>query len=217
MSPVSQRASMPSVSFVVSPDRSLFGWWRDADEKARNAFIAASFGWMLDSFDVMLYAMVIAALVEDPTLHLSLATAGLLTSVTLLAAAAGGIAFGVIADRIGRKRALMLSILTYSICSFAFGLSTSILMLAVFRFILGLGMGGEWNTGATLVAETWPTELRAKAIAIVQSSWAIGYAFAAPNRPGRGCAGRAGATPSGPTDLRPPRRSTRSSPTVPRC
>ena len=52
-------------------------------------------------------------------------------------------------------------------------------MLAVFRFILGLGMGGEWNTGATLVAETWPTELRAKAISVVQSSWAIGYALAA--------------------------------------
>jgi MFS family permease len=52
-------------------------------------------------------------------------------------------------------------------------------MLAVFRFILGLGMGGEWNTGATLVAETWPMELRAKAISIVQSSWAIGYALAA--------------------------------------
>src|SRR5581483_11527624 len=62
---------------------------------------------------------------------------------------------------------------------FASGLSTSVLMLAVFRFILGLGMGGEWNTGATLVAETWPTELRAKAISLVQSSWAIGYAFAA--------------------------------------
>ena len=52
-------------------------------------------------------------------------------------------------------------------------------MLAVFRFILGLGMGGEWNTGATLVAETWPAELRAKAMSIVQSSWAIGYALAA--------------------------------------
>jgi MFS family permease len=52
-------------------------------------------------------------------------------------------------------------------------------MLAVFRFVLGLGMGGEWNTGATLVAETWPTELRAKAISVVQSSWAIGYALAA--------------------------------------
>lgn len=73
----------------------------------------------------------------------------------------------------------MLGILTYSICSFASGLATSVLMLAVFRFILGLGMGSEWNTGATLVAETWPTELRAKAISVVQSSWAIGYALAA--------------------------------------
>jgi len=54
-----------------------------------------------------------------------------------------------------------------------------VLMLAVFRFILGLGMGGEWNTGATLVAETWPDEFRAKAISMVQSSWAIGYALAA--------------------------------------
>jgi MFS family permease len=112
-------------------------------------------------------------------LGMSKATAGFLGSLTLVASGIGGVAFGFIADRIGRKRALMLSILTYSICSFASGLSTSVLMLAVFRFILGLGMGGEWNTGATLVAETWPTELRAKAIAIVQSSWAIGYALAA--------------------------------------
>ncbi len=87
--------------------------------------------------------------------------------------------FGFLADRIGRKRALMLSILTYSVCSFASGLSTSIQMLAAFRFILGLGMGGEWNTGATLVAETWPNELRAMAISVVQSSFAIGFAAAA--------------------------------------
>ena len=87
--------------------------------------------------------------------------------------------FGFLADRMGRKRALMASILTYSVCSFASGLATNIAMLAAARFVLGLGMGGEWNTGATLVAETWPTELRAKAIAIVQSSWAIGFAVAA--------------------------------------
>jgi MFS family permease len=96
-----------------------------------------------------------------------------------LASGIGGLLFGWLADRVGRKRALSLSILTYSICSFASGLSTTVLMLAAFRFILGLGMGGEWNTGATLVAETWPGELRAKAISVVQSSWAIGYALAA--------------------------------------
>ena len=143
----------------------------------RRTLLAAALGWMLDAFDAMLYALVLAHVMRD--LGMSKGTAGLLDSLTLLASGIGGVAFGFIADRMGRKRALMLSILTYSVCSFASGLSTSVLMLAVFRFILGLGMGGEWNTGATLVAETWPTELRAKAISIVQSSWAIGYALAA--------------------------------------
>ncbi len=143
----------------------------------RRTLLAAALGWMLDSFDAMLYALVLAHVMRD--LGMSKAISGLLYTLTLLASGIGGVLFGFIADRVGRKRALMLSILTYSICSFASGLSTSVLMLAVFRFILGLGMGGEWNTGATLVAETWPTELRAKAIAIVQSSWAIGYALAA--------------------------------------
>ena len=138
---------------------------------------AAALGWMLDAFDAMLYALVLAHVMRD--LGMTKGTAGLLNSLTLLGSGIGGVAFGFIADRLGRKRALMLSILTYSVCSFASGLATSVLMLAVFRFILGLGMGGEWNTGATLVAETWPTELRAKAISIVQSSWAIGYALAA--------------------------------------
>ena len=169
-------ALSPSVSPV---DQSLFGWWREADERARNAFIAASFGWMLDSFDVMLYAMVIAALVEDPTLHLSLATAGLLTSITLLAAAVGGMAFGIIADRIGRKRALMAAVLIYSIFTAACGFAQSALQLAIIRVLLGLGFGGEWATGAALVSESFPARHRGKALAFVQSSWAIGYGLAA--------------------------------------
>ena len=90
------------------------------------------------------------------------ATVGLLSTLMLLASGVGGLLFGVIADRIGRTRALSLSILTYSIFSFASGLSQS---LAACRIpsVLGLGMGGEWNTGATLVAETWPSQLRARA------------------------------------------------------
>lgn len=143
----------------------------------RRTLLAAALGWMLDAFDTMLYALVLTHIMRD--LGMSKATGGLLNSLTLVASGIGGVSFGFIADRIGRKRALMLSILTYSFCSFASGFATSIFMLAVFRFILGLGMGGEWNTGATLVAETWPTELRAKAISVVQSSWALGYAFAA--------------------------------------
>src|SRR5450631_395677 len=151
--------------------------WTQATPAQRRTLLAAALGWMLDAFDAMLYALVLAHVMRD--LGMTKGTAGFLNSLTLLASGIGGVAFGFIADRMGRKRALMLSILTYSVCSFASGLATSVLMLAVFRFILGLGMGGEWNTGATLVAETWPTELRAKAISIVQSSWAIGYALAA--------------------------------------
>src|SRR5260370_12948492 len=143
----------------------------------RRTLIAAALGWLLDGFDVMLYALVMTASVND--VGISKATAGKIAALTLLASGIGGVLFGWIADRIGRTKALMLSILTYSLCSFASGLSTSIAMLAVCRFMLGLGMGGEWNTGATLGAETWPTELRAKAISAVQSSWALGYAASA--------------------------------------
>jgi MFS family permease len=150
---------------------------KQATPGQRRVLLAAALGWMLDAFDAMLYALVLTYVMRD--LGMSKKTAGFLYTLTLLASGIGGLLFGFVADRIGRKHALMLSILTYSICSFASGLSTTVLMLAVFRFILGLGMGGEWNTGATLVAETWPDELRAKAIAVVQSSWAIGYALAA--------------------------------------
>jgi MFS family permease len=148
----------------------------EAPPAQRRTLLAAALGWMLDAFDAMLFVLVLAYLMRD--LGMSKPKAGLLQTLTLIASGLGGILFGSMADRIGRKRALMLSILTYSVCSFASGLARSVLGLAFFRFILGLGMGGEWNTGATLVAETWPTELRAKAMSIVQSSWAIGYALA---------------------------------------
>jgi MFS family permease len=157
----------------------ILAWWHEADTRARRAFVAASLGWMLDSFDVMLYAIVLAALVEDPTLHLSLGVAGILNSVTLLAAAAGGIVFGVVADRLGRKRALMAAVLIYSVFTAACGFAQSALQLAAFRILLGVGMGGEWATGAALVSESFPAKHRGKALAFVQSAWAIGYGLAA--------------------------------------
>src|SRR5258705_3945114 len=92
----------------------LLTWWHEADTRARRAFIAASLGWMLDSFDVMLYAIVLAALIQDPTLHLSLGMAGILGSITLLSAAAGGGLFRVIAGRVGRKEAFMPGWLDFS-------------------------------------------------------------------------------------------------------
>src|SRR4051794_6324097 len=103
----------------------------DTTRDQRRTLLAASLGWMLDAFDAMLYALVLAHIMRD--LGMSKATGGLLNTLTLLASGIGGVSFGFIADRIGRKRALMLSILTYSVCSFASGLSRSVLMLAVFR------------------------------------------------------------------------------------
>jgi MFS family permease len=151
--------------------------WRNTTAAQRSTVVAAGLGWMLDAFDVMLYSIVLATLMR--AFGMSKSTAGLLNTLTLIASAIGSLAFGLLADRLGRRRMLSLSILTYSFFTFACGFSANITMLAVFRFLLGLGMGGEWNSGATLVAETWPSAWRGRAMAIVQSSWAIGYALAA--------------------------------------
>lgn len=153
------------------------GWWRDAPGEARRALWAAALGWMLDAFDVMLYALVLTAVIGD--LGLSKADAGLIGSITLVAAAVGGVAFGIVADRYGRTRALMGSILMYSVFTALCGVAQSAVQLAAFRVGLGLGMGGEWASGAALVAETWPDEHRGKALGLMQSAWAVGYALAA--------------------------------------
>jgi MFS family permease len=157
--------------------RGLLGWWRAGSPEGRKALAAGSLGWMLDSFDVMLYALVLAALMKD--LGMAKFTAGLLGSATLVASAVGGLAFGVVADRYGRTRALISSILIYSVFTAACGLAQTVAQLAVFRVFLGLGMGGEWASGAALVSETWPAEHRGKALGFMQSAWAVGYGLAA--------------------------------------
>ena len=154
-----------------------FGWLKEGTPAARRSLLAASLGWMLDGFDIMLYALVVSALLVD--LSISTAVAGLLGSLTLVASGFGGILFGVIADRFGRRRALIGSVLVYSIFTAACGLAQSVWQLGVFRFLLGLGMGGEWTSGAAMVSETWPDRHRGKAVALMQSAWAIGYAAAA--------------------------------------
>jgi len=155
----------------------MFQFWRDADPAARRALVAASLGWMLDAFDVMLYALVLSAVMAD--LKMTAPVAGGLQSLTLLASAAGGLIFGVLADRWGRTRALMLSVLLYSVFTAAFGFAQTAVQLAVFRIFLGIGMGGEWASGAALVSETWKARDRGKALGLMQSAWAIGYGLAA--------------------------------------
>jgi MFS family permease len=155
----------------------LFAWWHHGTPEARRALIAAALGWMLDSFDVMLYALVLASIITE--LGLTKETAGLLGSATLVASAVGGMIFGVVADRFGRTRALMASVLIYSVFTAACGFAQTVAQLAVFRIMLGIGFGGEWASGAALVSETWSDEDRGKALAFMQSAWAIGYGAAA--------------------------------------
>ena len=155
----------------------MFSWWKEGSPQARKALIAAGLGWMLDAFDVMLYALVLADIMGD--LGLSAKTAGALGSLTLVASAVGGVVFGFVADRYGRTRALMASVLIYSIFTAACGFAQTVTQLAVFRVFLGIGMGGEWASGAALVSETWPSEHRGKALGFMQSAWAVGYGAAA--------------------------------------
>ncbi|HMC77913.1 MAG TPA: MFS transporter [Vicinamibacterales bacterium] len=151
-------------------------WWREADRDARRALAAGMFGWMLDAFDVMLFALVLPAVRAE--LGLTNRDGGFLGSVMLIAAAGGGIAFGRIADRFGRTRALMLSVVLYSVFTFACGFANTLGQFVVFRIFLGIGMGGVWSSGAALVSESWPARHRGKALGIMQSGWAIGYAAA---------------------------------------
>jgi len=152
-------------------------FWSEASQDARRALVAASLGWLLDAFDVMLYALVLTSVATD--LGFSLAAGGQLASLTLAASAVGGLVLGIVADKVGRTRALSLSILLYSVFTFACGLAQNVWQLAAFRLLLGLGMGGEWASGAALVSETWPERHRGKALGLMQSCWAIGYGAAA--------------------------------------
>lgn len=165
------------VQLAAPPAPGHLSWLWAASPSSKRALFAASLGWLLDSFDVMLYALVLASLMAG--LGMDKPTAGILGSIALIASAFGGLAFGIFADRHGRARALMISVLLYAVATAACGLAQNFMQLAVCRVLLGFGMGGEWASGAALVAETWPAEHRGKALGLMQSCWAIGYALAA--------------------------------------
>lgn len=140
----------------------------------RPAFWATFFGWGLDGFDYMLYALVLSTLIT--VFHLSDAQGGLLGTFTLALSALGGIAAGTVSDRIGRVRTLAFAVLIYSVFTFLSGLATSFGMLLVFRALEGIGFGGEWAVGSVLIAETVASERRGRILGLVQGSWALGWA-----------------------------------------
>jgi len=150
---------------------------RDVGPDAWRALVAAFLGWMLDGMDIMLYAFALTAIRGE--FGLSGGMVGALASLTLVTSAAGGALAGYLADRFGRARVLVVSILFYSIVTAATATAGSVGALALWRALVGFGLGAEWSAGSVLVAETWPSRHRGKAIGFVQSGWAIGYLLAA--------------------------------------
>ena len=141
------------------------------------ALFAAMLGYMLDALDVLLYVFAVQTLRDQ--FHWSAEKAGLVSSATLITSAFGGVVAGILADRMGRTRTLIYTILLYSIGSGGSATSTGLASLLAWRAVVGLGLGGAWSTGAVLVSESWPPQHRAKAIGLMQSGWALGYMLAA--------------------------------------
>src|SRR3954453_17109433 len=141
-------------------DREVRGesWFAALGAEGRRAFRAAFAGYMLDAFDLIVLTLSLSAI--GTTFGVGTARPGAFSPVPLSAPPGGGILRGVLADRIGRARTLMLTVGVYSVFTFLSGLATSYPMLMVFRVFQGIGFGGEWGVGAVLVAELVPPEAR---------------------------------------------------------
>jgi SHS family lactate transporter-like MFS transporter len=152
-------------------------WWREPTKDQWYAFIAAWLGWTLDAFDFTVFLVIMVAIAKEFNEPLTAVT--IVFTLTLWMRLFGAVAAGWMADRMGRKAPLMISILWYSICNFIAGFSPSFIFLLVFRTLLGIGMGAEWPAGAALAMETWPPRSRGLMSSILQGSWAIGYLLSA--------------------------------------
>jgi MFS family permease len=165
--------SSPAGAAVANASSLAGPWYRTVTREQWRVLLAAKLGWMLDAMDFMLYTMAVGQL--RSYFQFGDDVAGMLGTVTLIMSGVGGTIFGYVADRFGRTRALMATILIFSAASLGAATSQSVLQLLFWRAVLGIGMGGEWASGAVLVSETWPAHLRNKAISIMQSGWALGY------------------------------------------
>ena len=133
-------------------------------------------GWVFDFYDLVLYTFLLIPIGQE--LHLSAISLSFVLGSSLAATALGGVLFGVLSDRIGRRTVLQLTILIFSIGTFLSGFSFSLFSLVIFRIITGLGVGGEWATGQTYVGETFPAKMRGKYCAFMQTGAPIGVALA---------------------------------------
>ena len=151
-------------------------WWREPSKDQWMAYVAAWLGWTLDAFDFTIFLLIMVPISKYFGVPLLAVTA--VFTVTLWLRLLGATASGWLADRVGRKLPLMISILWYSICNFLAGLAPSFLLLFLFRALLGIGMGAEWPAGAALAMESWPPRSRGFMSGILQGSWALGFLLA---------------------------------------
>jgi MFS family permease len=143
------------------------------------ALTAALLGWMFDGFEMGVFSMVGRPAVKellDTTDEGQIGLwFGVITCGFLVGAATGGVLFGWLGDRVGRVRAMTLSILTYAVFTGACGLATDAWQIGVLRFIAALGMGGEWSLGVALVMEIWPNRSRAFMAGLIGAAANVGY------------------------------------------
>lgn len=134
-------------------------------------------GWVFDFYDLILYTFLLIFIGRE--FHLSNITLAYLLGASLAATAAGGILFGILSDRMGRKKVLQLTIITYSLGTLLSGFAPTFALLLLSRIITGFGVGGEWATGQTYIGETFPPKVRGRYGAIMQTGAPVGIMLAA--------------------------------------
>ncbi|MGU3417839.1 MFS transporter [Methylobacterium sp. D54C] len=154
----------------------MFRWYREVGPVERRTFWACLGGWSLDALDVQMFSLAIPALVAS--FGLSRSEAGLIGAVTLVAAAIGGWLGGLAADRIGRVRALQITVLWFAVATFLAAFAQSFAQLLTLKALQGIGFGAEWAAGAALMAEAIRPEHRGRALGAVQGGWALGWGAA---------------------------------------
>jgi SHS family lactate transporter-like MFS transporter len=152
-------------------------WWKEPTREQWKAYVAAWLGWTLDAFDFTIFLLIMVPIAKEFDVPLTAVTA--VFTITLWLRLVGATAAGWMADRMGRKAPLMISILWYSLCNFIAGFSPTFAFLFFFRALLGIGMGAEWPAGAALAMESWPTRSRGFMSGILQGSWGLGFALSA--------------------------------------
>jgi len=147
-------------------------WWKEPSKDQWLAWIAAWLGWTLDSFDFTVFLLLMVPISKD--FGVPLTEVAVVFTLTLWMRLVGATASGWLADRIGRKKPLMISIAWFSACNLLAGLAPSFWLLLLFRAALGIGMGAEWPAGAALAMETWPQRSRGFMGSVLQGSWGLG-------------------------------------------